>query len=116
VAAVRVIPIAVALLFALGCASMPSEEVCAQRWERLALGASALDAAVTAQALRDGAVEANPLLGKRPSDARLFGFTAASHLAIRSGLRHAPARARIRAWRAVFCLRLAAVAWGLSQR
>jgi len=113
---VRFLAGTVALLITLGCASMPSEEVRARRWERLALGASTLDAAVTAQALRDGAVEVNPFLGKRPSEARLLGVTAASHLAVRLGLRHAPARARVHAWRAVFCLRLAAVAWGLSQR
>lgn len=112
----RVLAATFALRLALGCASMPSEEVRAHRWERLALGAATLDAAVTAQALRDGAVELNPLLGKHPSDAQLLGVTTASLLAVRFGLRHAPARARVRAWRAIFCLRLAAVAWGLSQR
>lgn len=92
-----------------GCATTSS------RWELAAVGATLADIGSTGGGLEQGMKEQNPVYGEQPSSGQMIALNALLLAGVWCLTRNMEDSSRQRVWRNVALIRIAAVAWNVSQ-
>ena len=98
------------LLLACSCASVK-----VTGWVAVAGASMAADVAATQTALDRGATEVNPVLGKRPTAARMVAVNAAVFAVIYFMTKDLPVETQSKVWRFMAAYHLGCTAWNVSQ-
>lgn len=93
-----------------GCASLRSDE-----WRIVAVSAVCADVALTTHAINRGAVERNPILGVRPTPAKLVAINAVVIAAIWVASRHMAETDKASLWKWTAILHAGFAAWNAQQ-